>query len=65
MRSHLNYTAGYIAEMPTKPSNAWQKWVAVRDAICPCHPWRYCTSQLEYHYTKEKGVLQNAVAQQH
>ncbi|KAL3159659.1 hypothetical protein ABBQ38_010067 [Trebouxia sp. C0009 RCD-2024] len=50
------------AETSPKPCNAWLKWVAVRDAICPCHPWRYCEQQLEYHYTKDKSVLESAEA---
>lgn len=54
----------FCAETLLKPSNTWLKWVTVRDAICPCHPWRYCMQQLEYHYTKDKGVLQSAMAQQ-
>lgn len=56
------HLAGCFAETSPKPCNAWLKWVAVRDAICPCHPWRYCEQQLEYHYTKDKSVLESAEA---
>ena len=58
----LKCLTGFFAESSPKPGNTWLKWVAVRDAICPCHPWRYCEQQLEYHYTKDKSVLESAVA---
>jgi hypothetical protein len=35
----------------------WQKWVAVRDAPFPGHPWRYSKHQLEYHYTRNPAIL--------
>lgn len=44
-----------------KRDRTWLKWVAVRDALCPCHPWRYCDDQIKYHYTKDRAVLEAAV----
>eukprot|EP00884_Botryococcus_braunii_P008437 jgi/Botrbrau1/17595/Bobra.0166s0035.1 len=40
---------------------SWRKWVAVRDASFPGHPWRYSSDQLEYHYTRNKKVLASAL----
>ena len=34
----------------------WRKWVAVRDAPCPGHSWRYSACQIEYHYTHSAQV---------
>lgn len=48
----------------SKPCKRWLKWVAVRDALCPCHPWRYGEDQLEYHYTKNRAVLERAISRQ-
>ncbi|KAK9813724.1 hypothetical protein WJX73_005448 [Symbiochloris irregularis] len=39
----------------------WRKWVAVRDAPSPGHPWRYPEDMITYHYTSNKGVLAEAV----
>lgn len=49
-----------------KPSMAavragWKRWVAVRDAPFPGHPWRYCKRQIEYHYTGNVAVLLDAL----
>ncbi|KAK9811662.1 hypothetical protein WJX72_007918 [[Myrmecia] bisecta] len=41
----------------------WHKWVAIRDAPCPGHPWRYTRDQLEYHYTRSRAVLEKALRQ--
>ena len=38
----------------------WQRWVAVRDAPCPGHPWRYCPAMLQYHYTGDCACLQGS-----
>lgn len=35
----------------------WRHWLAVRDAVAPQHPERYSERQIEYHYTKDRGVL--------
>ena len=35
----------------------WRQWVAVRDAPCPGHPWRYSDAQLRYHYTGDRSAL--------
>ncbi|KAK9826497.1 hypothetical protein WJX81_006518 [Elliptochloris bilobata] len=35
----------------------WRQWVAVRDAPCPGHPWRYSDAQLHYHYTANRAAL--------
>ena len=37
---------------PVAMRQQWQKWVAVRDAHCAGHPWRYSKHQLAYHYTQ-------------
>ena len=38
----------------------WQRWVAVRDAPCPGHPWRYRPSMLQYHYTGDRACILSA-----
>jgi hypothetical protein len=43
------------APSPEAVRQQWHKWVAVRDAHCAGHPWRYSKHQLAYHYTQ--GVL--------
>ncbi len=47
-------------ELPTRKSVAsrWQRWLAVRDAPFPGHPWRYPKAMLEYHYTGNRACLQ-------
>ena len=59
LTSKTNAAVGNGAE---QNCNQWKKWVAVREALCPCHPWRYCEDQLEYHYTKRAQVLERSVA---
>lgn len=39
----------------------WPKWVAVRDAPFPGHPWRYPEAMIAYHYTSDRQVLRDAV----
>lgn len=39
----------------------WRQWVAVRDAPCPGHPWRYSDLQIRYHYTADRAVLKAAL----
>lgn len=58
-KSEANVAAVNGAE---QSCNQWKKWVAVREALCPCHPWQYCEDQLEYHYTKRVQVLERSVA---
>lgn len=36
---------------------AWKKWLAVRDAAYPQHPWRYDEVQTTYHYTGDRQLL--------
>ena len=40
------------APSPEAVKQQWHKWVAVRDAHCAGHPWRYSKHQLAYHYTQ-------------
>ena len=40
------------APSPEAVKLQWHKWVAVRDAHCAGHPWRYSKHQLAYHYTQ-------------
>jgi hypothetical protein len=40
----------------------WKKWVAIRDAPCAGHPWRYSKHQLAYHYTADRDILKQCVA---
>ena len=35
----------------------WQRWVAVRDAPFPGHPWRYPAQMLKYLYTGRRSCL--------
>ncbi|KAL6774505.1 hypothetical protein ACKKBG_A25235 [Auxenochlorella protothecoides x Auxenochlorella symbiontica] len=39
----------------------WEMWVATREALSPGHPGRYCDSQLQYHYTRNKEVLRDSM----
>ncbi|KAL4458499.1 hypothetical protein ABPG75_013364 [Micractinium tetrahymenae] len=53
-------------ERESKPSMRavaanWRAWVAVRDAPCPGHPWRYSQEQIEYHYTRDRSLLLKAM----
>ena len=47
-------------EHPTRElvRERWQRWVAVRDAPYPGHPFRYPKQMLEYHYTGNRSCLQ-------
>lgn len=36
---------------------SWKKWVAVRDAPCSGHFWRYPNEMIEYHYTGDRATL--------
>ena len=36
--------------------------VAIRDAPCAGHPWRYSKHQLAYHYTAEREIIRRLVA---
>lgn len=54
------------SELESKPSMRavaanWRAWVAVRDAPCPGHPWRYSEEQLTYHYTRDRNILVKAL----
>lgn len=40
----------------------WERWLAVREALAPRHPWRYPQDQLLYHYTADRALLDAAVA---
>ena len=40
----------------------WERWLAVREALSPGHPWRYPQDQLLYHYTADRALLAAAVA---
>lgn len=46
--------------MSTSPLRFVQ--VAIRDAPCAGHPWRYSKHQLVYHYTGERDILRRLVA---
>lgn len=39
----------------------WRSWVAVRDAPCPGHFWRFPHDMLTYHYTSDKSILMEAL----
>ncbi|PSC71268.1 hypothetical protein C2E20_5393 [Micractinium conductrix] len=39
----------------------WRAWLAVRDAPCPGHPWRYSEEQITYHYTRDRSILLKAL----
>ncbi|GAB4822060.1 hypothetical protein N2152v2_009106 [Parachlorella kessleri] len=59
-----------VAPAPSRPSmdavrSTWKRWVAVRDAPSPGHPWRYSEEQIQYHYTAERSVLLHALARRH
>ena len=43
----------------------WEKWVAVRDAPFPGHPWKYSKHQLEYHYTRNRAILRRVGSKKH
>lgn len=36
--------------------------MAIRDAPCAGHPWRYSKHQLAYHYTGDRDILRRLVA---
>lgn len=40
----------------------WRKWVAIRDAPCAGHPWRYPNHQLTYHYTGDLNMLRRLLS---
>lgn len=40
----------------------WRKWVAIRDAPCAGHPWRYPNHQLTYHYTGDLNKLRRLLS---
>lgn len=39
----------------------WEKWLAVRDAAAPGHPYRYSRDQILYHYTGNRDLLRELV----
>jgi len=40
----------------------WEKWLAVRDAAAPGHPYRYSKEQILYHYTGDRQLLHKLVS---
>lgn len=40
----------------------WEKWLAVRDAAAPGHPYRYDKQQILYHYTGDRELLRKLVS---
>jgi methylmalonic aciduria homocystinuria type C protein len=40
----------------------WEKWLAVRDAAAPGHPYRYSEEQILYHYTGDRQLLRKIVS---
>jgi hypothetical protein len=45
-----------------KPQHGQHAQVAIRDAPCAGHPWRYSKHQLAYHYTADHNILRRLVA---
>lgn len=43
-------------------ADRWRAWVAVRDACPVGRPARYDDAQVRYHYTRDAGVLAEAIA---
>jgi hypothetical protein len=41
---------------------SWEDWLALRDRYEVGRAYRYCGSQIRYHYTKDKSVLSDALA---
>jgi methylmalonic aciduria homocystinuria type C protein len=41
----------------------WKKWLAVRDASAPEHPYRYSDEQILYHYTGNRQLLRELVVE--
>lgn len=39
----------------------WRRWLAVRDACPVGRAHRYSDAQIAYHYTKDRGVLRDAL----
>mmetsp|Transcript_6957 Transcript_6957/g.11020 ORF Transcript_6957/g.11020 Transcript_6957/m.11020 type:complete len:240 (+) Transcript_6957:699-1418(+) len=38
--------------------NTWQAWVTLRDTVHIGREFRYCSDQMEYHYTKNRAILE-------
>lgn len=45
-----------------KPQHEQHAQVAIRDAPCAGHPWRYSKHQLAYHYRADRDILRRLVA---
>jgi methylmalonic aciduria homocystinuria type C protein len=41
--------------------DGWQVWATLRDTVHPNHPRRYCSNQLQYHYTKDLDLLESVL----
>lgn len=41
---------------------SWKRWLKVREAIIPDHPYRYSDDQIYYHYTSNNAFLRSCVA---
>ena len=42
--------------------HSWKPWLAVRDACEEGHAWRFCSDQIEYHYTADVEVLRRIIS---
>lgn len=62
---HFNTSVCHQAHEPcAQPAGAPRSLlqVAIRDAPCAGHPWRYSKHQLVYHYTGDREILRRLVA---
>lgn len=53
----MRCTAAFERACAVRDGEVWRAWVDVRDACCVGREHRYDADQLEYHYTKDRTLL--------
>jgi methylmalonic aciduria homocystinuria type C protein len=53
----MRCTAAFERACAVRDGEMWRAWLAVRDACCVGREHRYDDDQLEYHYTKDRSLL--------